>query len=179
MKRWLALLALGILALGVQGGLATLLPRAYVPDLGLLVVVVIGLEWSGFASGILLAAALGFAADLLSGSLMGSHSLLRVLVYCSAALAHRQLNLRGAMPLGLFMAGMTMLYSVLLIALTRFFGLIPVAEWSSLASLFPHAIINAICAPPMSAFVAWMLERLSGDDSFRGGMQLDARGPGS
>jgi rod shape-determining protein MreD len=174
-KRWLALLALGMVALGVQGGLATFIPRAYCPDLGLLVVLAIGLQWKGFSTGLLLATILGFAADLLSGSLLGAHALLRLLVFSSSALARRQLNLRGTPPLATFVAAMTLIYSFLLMALTRYFGVSHGMDWGGLLSVIPQAIVNALCAPAVVVLVESLMERLSRDDTFRGGLELDPR----
>ncbi|HKK50298.1 MAG TPA: hypothetical protein VKA74_01865, partial [Myxococcota bacterium] len=71
MKSFLAILALGLLALIGQGALARLLPPPWCPDIAWLVVVALGLRWPHFLSGLLLAVLLGYAMDLVSGSLMG------------------------------------------------------------------------------------------------------------
>jgi cell shape-determining protein MreD len=174
MKRGLALVAVGILALGIQGGLATLLPRGYCPDLGLLAVLAIGLQWRGMASGMGIAAVLGYSADLLSGSLLGAHALLRILLFSCAYLARRQLNLRGAAPLAVFAAGMTIFYFLGLLGLTSFFSAGEGFRWSEIGALLTQAVANALTAP----LVAWGIDRLwdkLGDDAFRGGLELDSR----
>jgi hypothetical protein len=83
-KRGLALLALGLLALVLQAAAASVLPPAWVPDLCLLVVMGIGIALRSLPVGIVLAAALGYATDLLSGSLLGEHALLRMAGYGAA-----------------------------------------------------------------------------------------------
>ena len=99
MKRGLAVLALGLIALGVQGGMAMSIPRALCPDLGLLVVIAIGLHWREATGGLFLASALGFTADILSSSIFGAHALLRVLVYATTALTRSQMDLRSGAAL--------------------------------------------------------------------------------
>ena len=58
MKRIVALLALGVLAPMVQGAVGTFVPPQYCPDLGLLLVVGLGLCWRSTAGGVLLSATL-------------------------------------------------------------------------------------------------------------------------
>jgi rod shape-determining protein MreD len=176
MKRGLALVAVGILALGIQGGLATLLPRGYCPDLGLLAVLAIGLQWRGMASGMVIAAVLGYSADLLSGSLFGAHALLRILLFCCAYLARRQLNLRGAAPLAVFVAGMTVIYSLGLLGLTSFFSAGEGLRWSEFGALLPQVVVNALTAPLVARGIDWLWDKL-GDDAFRGGLEFDPRRP--
>ncbi len=56
MKRASTLLGLGVAVLVLQGALATVLPPPWCPDLALLVLIGIGLRWSGLAGGLLLGA---------------------------------------------------------------------------------------------------------------------------
>ena len=70
MKSIGALFAIGVLSLVVQGALGRTIPPPWCPDLAWLVVVGIGLRWPHFLSGVVLAVALGYGMDLLSGSLM-------------------------------------------------------------------------------------------------------------
>ena len=90
MTRALAVLALGLLAVIVQGAVAVVLQPPWCPDFALLVVLAIGLRWPGFTSGLLLVSALGYAADIVSGGLRGGHALLRMFVFVSARLAARR-----------------------------------------------------------------------------------------
>jgi cell shape-determining protein MreD len=175
-KRGLAMLAVGLVALGIQGGLATFLPRELCPDLGLLVVLALGLQIQSWTIGFALATVLGYSADLLSGSLFGAHALLRLLTFCSAALVRSQLNLRGTVPLGLFAAVVTMLYAVGLFALTGFFGSASEVRWGSLSLLIPQALVNAFAIPFVFKIVAWLWDRLEGEP-VRRGLELDARRP--
>ena len=121
MKRASTLLGLGLAALVLQGALATLLPPPWCPDLALLVLIGIGLRWQGFAGGLLLAALLGFATDLLSGSLLGQHALLDLFAFSGTVIAARQLNLRGTWPLAFFALVVTFLYGLVMLAITGFF----------------------------------------------------------
>lgn len=173
MKRALVLFAAGLLALVVQSGLAAVIPHPFCPDLGLLVVIAIGLYWEPLPSGFVLAALLGYASDVLSGSLLGQHGLLRLLSFAAARLGGRQLNLRGVVPLAMFAAGLTIVYAIVLHGLLAFFTGSPAPLGSSLGRALIHALANGAAAP----FVAAGIERLcswSGeDDGGRRGFRLE------
>ncbi|MBW2229265.1 MAG: rod shape-determining protein MreD [Deltaproteobacteria bacterium] len=157
MKSGIALLVTGILALVLQGALATFVSPPWCPDLGVLVVICIGLRWRGLAAGLCLAALLGFAADLLSGSLMGQHALLRVVAFASAFFAGRQLNLKGSLPLVIFSAAVTVGYGIALVAVSTFFvGRTPLTL-GGVADLLLHGGINGLVAP----FVYSVITRVS------------------
>lgn len=176
MRHALALIGLGVLALIVQGALAAIIPTPLTPDLGLLVVVAIGLCWRGTASGFAIAALLGFAADLLSASLLGQHALLRLLAFGAARLASGQLNLRGPIPLAVFAGGLTVAYGAGVLALSGFFT--GAWDWSFgwLVSLLQHAFANAVCAPGCLALVAAVSARLGEGEAGRRPLPLEARG---
>lgn len=175
MKRAAVLVGLGLACLILQGGLATILRPPYCPDLALLVVLAIGLRWDTLASGFALAGFLGFATDVMSGSLLGQHALLRLLAFASAALASRQLNLRGPLPLAVFAAGVTVAYGVGVLLLTRFFAAPAPADLSWAIDLVQHAGVNAIFAPWISNAVE-RLSALSGEDeAARRPLRLDPR----
>lgn len=175
MKRGLAVLAFGLIALGVQGGIAMAIPRVLCPDLGLLVVIAIGLHWGENTGGLLLASALGFAADVLSSSIFGAHALLRVLVYATTALTRSQLELRSGAALALFAGAMTIFYAGGLVLLMRFFGSTGEAvRWSGIGALFPHIAVNAIMAPFVSALLVRVCEWAEGEAN-RPGLELDAK----
>lgn len=167
MKRALALLLLGVLATMLQGAVATFAPPLLVPDLGLLMVFAIGFCWRSAAGGVLLAATLGYVADLLSGSLLGQHALLRVLAFGAARLGSRHLNLRGPLPQVVFVAALTSLHALLLATLTSFFagGVGP----GSMApgDLVAHSLVNALCAPVVAGLTARVVSRLGDEDSAR------------
>lgn len=153
MKRVITLLGIGIAALVAQGALATLIAPPWCPDLALLVLIGIGLRWSGIAGGLLVAAFLGYATDLLSGSLLGQHALLDLLVFTATLVATRQLNLRGPWPLAFFAMGMTVIYGLLMLAITGFFvgGVELRLAW--IGSQVIHALVTGACAPTVSALV--------------------------
>jgi cell shape-determining protein MreD len=172
--RWIALFVLGSLAIVVQGALATLISPPWCPDLALLVVLAIGLRWEGVASGLLLVSVLGFGADLASGGLRGGHALLRMFVFISARLATRQLNLGGSLPLASFAAGLTIVYGLAVVSLTRFFTGADLPSWGWL-DLLPHAIVNSVAAPLVSGVVGRLLSAFGDDDEARQRLDL---GPG-
>lgn len=175
MKRGLAVFVLGVVALGIQGGVALVIPRVLCPDVGLLVVIAIGLHWRDATSGLFVASALGFTADILSGSIFGAHALLRVLTYATTALVRSQIDLRGGVALGLFAAGMTIFYALGLFVLVQFFGgAVDGLRWPGIGGLFPHALVNAVFAPVVSAILLRVFAWADGEASRRG-LQIDPR----
>lgn len=174
MKRALAAFVIGLLALGIQAGLATSIPRELCPDLGLLVVIAVGLHWDDATSGLLVSSALGFAADLLSAAVFGAHALLRVLAFTVTAVVRSQVDLRGGATLALFAANLTLLYSLgvlFLSGLTAGSG--EAVSWSGIGGMFPHAAINGVFAPVVYALVSRVCDRAEGEAS-RPGLEIDA-----
>lgn len=174
MRRVLALLVFGLIALGVQSGLATVLPRQFCPDLGLLVVIAMGLHWQEATRGLLVASALGFAADFLSSSIFGAHALLRLLAYVTTALVRSQMDLRSGVALGLFVGGVTIFYGLGLFSLMGIFGFsLHESWWSGIGGMFPQAVVNALLAPLVSSLVGRLSEWAEGESS-RPGLEIDA-----
>ncbi len=169
MKSILAVLLLGFAALVVQGALALTLPPPWCPDLAWLVVIGLGLRWPGFLSGLLIAVPLGYAMDLLSGSLMGQHAFMRVVSYIIAAIASRQLDMSGGLPVSIFVFGMTIFYGLGIVATLSFFSGSNVIGVDVISSAFGHAIANVIAAGPMIALVERVVDRFSDDDVGRRG----------
>jgi len=165
MKQGIALFALGVLALMLQGALATIVGPNLCPDLGLLVVLALGLRWPNLPSGVWLAAGLGYVTDLLSGSLLGQHALLRGMAFLAARLGSRQLNLRGALPLTTFVAAVSVLYGVALLSLTDFFTGGIELGWRWFGGLLVHSSINALLAPSISSLVGRVWASLGEDES--------------
>ncbi len=157
MKRVLALLAIGAFAPMAQGAVGTFVPLHYCPDFGLLLVVGLGLCWRSAAGGVALSATLGFIADLLSGSLLGQHMLLRIFAFGAARVCSRQLNLRGVIPQATFVAVLTAVSALGTGALTAFFSAGPGVDGEMLRELIPHALINGAFAP----LGVWFVERIS------------------
>jgi rod shape-determining protein MreD len=145
------------------------LPLHWFPDLGLLLVVGLGLCWRSTAGGMVMAAALGLIADLLSGSLLGQHVLLRMFAFGAARSCSQQLNLRGARPLAIFVVGLTLASGVGSAVLTSFFMAGPGPERELLRELIPHSLINGVCAPLSVSIVERITSWLGEAD---GGQQL-------
>jgi rod shape-determining protein MreD len=152
-KRAVALLALCALAPMVQSVVGRFVPLHLFPDLGLLLVVGLALSWRSTAVGIVLAAALGLIADLLSGSLLGQQTLLRMFAFGATRSCSQQLNLRGARPLAIFVVGLTLATGIGSAVLTSFFMAGPGLEREMLRELLPHALINGVVAPVGVAIV--------------------------
>ena len=175
MKRLTVLALIGILALVVQGALATLIRPPYCPDLALLAVITIGLRWRGLALGLCLAALLGFSADLLSGSLMGQHALLRLFAFASAFLAGRQLNLKGSLPFAVFAGSLSLAYSLAICAVSAFFIGGSALTWVDVGALLQHAVVNGIAAPWMLSLVTRVLSWAGEDDAAARTLHIDAQ----
>jgi cell shape-determining protein MreD len=77
---FLAVLFLGLAMTMIQGAIPFVISPPWCPDLCMLVVIAVGLYWRRWYSGLLLAMALGFFADVLSGSLLGTHALVSLSV---------------------------------------------------------------------------------------------------
>jgi cell shape-determining protein MreD len=152
MRSSVTLLVVGLLALMLQGALARMLPPPWCPDLAWLVVVALGLRWPGFISGLVLVGLLGFATDLVSGSLMGQHALMRVLTYLAAALAAR--------------------HGLAIVATLSFFVGSAGIGLHVLGEAFVHALVNALVATPALVGVERLIARLSDDELGRRGLPL-------
>ena len=161
------MIAVGLLALVLQGALARSIPPPWCPDLGWLVVVALGLRWPRFLSGVLAAVILGYSMDLLSGSLMGQHALMRLLTYLAAALAARQLDLSGALPVSILVFGGTLVYGVATVAILAFFTGAGGVDLNVLIDAVCHGIANVLAAGPMLSLVERVLARFSDEEGGR------------
>ena len=176
MKRVLGLLGLGAVALTLQGAVASFLPPRFCPDLGFLLVVALGLCWRSAVGGVCVAGAIGYTTDLLSGSLLGQHALLRLAAYAVARFGNRHLNLRGALPQMVFVAVLTCANAFAMALLTSFFspgtgvGMVAVRE------LLPQAVANALFAPPVALATARAVARLGDEDGGQRVLPLARRG---
>jgi rod shape-determining protein MreD len=146
-KQALVLLMAGIAATLAQGALNTLVPARFTPDLGFLIVIALGLRWRSTAGGLVLAVLLGFTADLLSGSLLGEHALLRLLTFLAARAASRHLNVRGLLPQAVFVMVFTAGNAVGVGMLNIFFTSGGGLDLVMLRDVLPHALVNACVAP--------------------------------
>jgi len=174
-KQGLVLLALGVVALMVQGVVTQVLPAQLVPDFGLLLVVAIAVCLRGAASGVVLAALLGYATDLLSGSLLGQHALLRMAAYGVARFGSARLNLRGPLPQALFVGLLSVAHAVGLWGLFAFFAADSGTPLLTLRELLLHALVNGIAGPFVTQGVGALLGRLGDDEASQRPLRLEPR----
>ena len=139
----------------------------------------VALCWEGAASGLVIAALLGYVADLLSGSMLGQHALLRLLVFSVTFLTCRKINLRGALPVISFAAAVAAAYALGAQLLTAFFWGEAALRSSWLGDLLPQALVTALLAPWAASAVAWLWAWLGDEAAGRRSLQLDARGRAS
>ena len=175
MKRTLLILLIGIAAPVLQGALNTFIPARFAPDLGLLVVIALGLHWRNTAGGLVLAATFGFAADLLSGSLLGQQALLRLLAFGAARIASGHLNLRGAVPQSFFVVGITAINALGVAILNVFFTAGGGFDLVMLRDLLSHMLVNALFASPISRLVEIVATAFSDDEGARRALRITPR----
>jgi len=168
-KSLLAVLLLGFAALVVQGALARTIPPPWCPDLAWLVVIGLGLRGPRVLSGVFVAVPLGYAMDLLSGSLMGQHAFMRLISYLVAAVGSRQLDLSGGLPVSIFVFGMTVLYGLGIVATLSFFVGSDAIGFDVVTSALGHAVANVIAAGPMIGLVEHALARFSDEEAAQRG----------
>ena len=168
------MLLVGIAIPMAQGGLNTFVSPRFTPDLGFLVVIALGLHWRSAPGGLAIAAAIGFCADLLSGSLLDELALLRMLAFTAARIASRHLNLRGPLPQAAFVFVLTATNVLGISLLEAFFTSGDPFDIAMLQDLPGHAAINALFAPFVSRFVGALLTALDSDESGRRTVNLPA-----
>jgi rod shape-determining protein MreD len=175
-KRAAALLGFGIAAVLAQGVVNGFVPARFTPDLSLLVVVAVGLHWRGAAGGVAIATLLGFAADLMSASLLGEHALLRLLEFGAARFASRHLNLRGPIPQAVFVVVLTAANALGIGLLNSFFTARGGIDLVMLRNVVPHAFANALFAPLFSRLFENLTNALGDDEGGRRLLRLEPRG---
>jgi rod shape-determining protein MreD len=173
-KRAAALLLVGLLIPVAQGAVAPFLPSGACPDLGLLLVIGFGVSLRSTAAGIAVAAWIGFVSDLLSGSLLGQHALLRVLAFGAARLTSLHMNMRGPFTQMALGGALTLLSALGTVALTAFFAS-GAASFAPAAEIAWHTAVNAAVAPLAVAAVGRLLGLL-GEDDGRRVLRLEPRG---
>jgi rod shape-determining protein MreD len=165
-------LLVGIVLMMVQGAVNAFVPAHFVPNVGLLVVVGVGLHWRSAAAGVAITALLGFAADLLSGSLLGEQALLGFAVFAAARLSSQQLNLRGALPQAVFVLALVCVHALGTLLLDGFFGArTAIAPWM-LRVLPIYAAVNAIFAPVVIRGVGALAAALGKEEGVRRQVRL-------
>lgn len=178
MKRAIVVLLVGYAAVMIQGSVNAFLPPHLTPNLGLLIIIAVGLFWRSAASGIVIAAVLGFTADILSGSLLGEQALLGMLAFLAARFGSQHLNLRGALPQALFVFGYTVVNAFGIGILDEFFDLRAGILSMMLQFLPIHALANAVCAPFVAHGVEVLTNSFGSEEGGRRQVHLPAaRGP--
>jgi rod shape-determining protein MreD len=161
MRPALALFAVGIAALLLRSVLSGVLPSGLGPDLGLVVVVALGLQLPG-TTGLLLAAALGGVVDVLTGALLGQHAALFVMAFGLTRLAASQLDLGRGRPIFFLVAALSVAHGLSAVALSRLFG--SWASWPGPERLLGQAGLDATLALLLLPLLARLVHRLSDDD---------------
>ena len=174
MKRALVLAGLAFVALVVQAVAARVVPAQWCPDLGLLIVVGLGLALRSPATGVVLSAVVGYLSDLLSGSLLGQHMLLRMCAFGAARVGSRRLNLRGPVPLAIFTAALSAGHGLALWALVAFFASGTAPSPPPVVDFAAQALVNGLLAPLVAACVARLCQAL-GDEEGARLMRLEPR----
>jgi cell shape-determining protein MreD len=126
--------------------------------------------------GICVAGAIGYTSDLLSGSLLGQHALLRLAAYGVARFGNRHLNLRGALPQAIFVAVLTCANAFGMALLTSFFSPGTGVGMVAIRDLLPQAVANALFAPLVASGTARILARLGDEDGGQRVLPLAPRG---
>jgi rod shape-determining protein MreD len=175
-KRVLGLLGLGAVALTLQGAVASFLPARFCPDLGFLLVVALGLCWRSAVGGVCVSGAIGFVTDLLSGSLLGQHALLRMAAHGLARLGNRHLSLRGALPQAIFVSVLTCANAFAMALITSFFSPGSAVAGIALRELLPQAVANALIFPLVASLTARTVARLGDEDGGQRILPLSPRG---
>ena len=175
MKQPLALLALGLLLLMVQGAVGLVVPVRFLPDLGLVLVVAIALSLRSPVVGVTLAALLGFATDVFSSSLLGQHALVRMALYGIARFGAVHLNLRGPLPQAVVIGGLCFAQALGIAALSSFFAAGSVSAVVTLRALLPQALVTGVLGPLLAAGVAALAARLADDESGQRPVRLEPR----
>ena len=175
MRPALALLLLGWLAALVQGGLAHLLPGWAVPDFSLLVTIAAASALEpGY--GLVVAAAIGLGADMVSGPLLGEFAFLRLIELAVARLVAGKLDLRRGLPLTVFAFALVGIDGLAQVGLGRLFlGSFPLQP-VELLGLAARGLVTAPLAPSAAALSRRLRESLDETEARRD-MRLDTRRP--
>lgn len=175
MRPALAVALLGLLAVALQGALADLLPRSLVPELGLLATLAAALLL-GPASGMLVAFAVGLAADTLSGALLGQNALLHLVAFAVTGAVGKSLDLGRLLPLVVFAWALVAGHVLASLGISwLFLGPLPVL-WQDVSTLAPRVLVSGGLAPFTTGLARRLLRRLD-ERADRRAMRLDTRRP--
>ena len=149
MKNIARLGGVGLALVLAQVLLSEVLPARARPDLVLVFALAMGLR-SGGTRGLFLAFALGFVADVLSGSPLGLFALLRGTACALTRIFDRALYLRAPVPWTAYVAGYTLLDGCLLGLALRVFLPESALGWGTILSRLPGEIVlTALVAAPL------------------------------
>jgi rod shape-determining protein MreD len=175
-RRPLTLVALGLAALLLQGGIATHVPRAYVPDLAFLIVVTCGLHLPG-VRGLLVVAWLGYTADLLSGAPLGEHAVLWVGLWGLTGIVNRRLDLRRVPPLMVAVAAFTLAETAAFVLLQSGVLGLPTIDTTLFVTLGWQILANTLAAPLVWGATVSVLALTAPEEGARRTVRLDTRRP--
>jgi rod shape-determining protein MreD len=171
-----ALVGLALAVVVLEGALAALLPPALLPDLALLLTVAAAVAAPAVAA-LLLAAGLGYAGDVLSGTLLGQTALLRIVAFAATRFVHGQFHLERGVPLATFCFVLSLLDALGLAALSHLFlGASPIGV-DAVPVALSRALLNAALAPGAHRLVARLLATLQEGDARRREVRFDTRRP--
>jgi cell shape-determining protein MreD len=175
-RRPLLLLGLGLSALVVQGALAVHAPRGALPNLAFLVVLALGVTLPG-AAGLCVAAALGYAADLLSGAPPGLHALLFLGAFGLARLASARIDLRRGLPFAVAAVALTVAAAFAFAALAPLFGRRGGLHAALFATLAWQLPVHALAAPLVLAAARALAALGSPEELGRRPVRIEPRRP--
>jgi cell shape-determining protein MreD len=163
----LVLLLVGAVGQLLAGALARFVPGALCPDVTLLVCVALALR-VGDARALLAAAALGYGADLLSGSPFGLSALLAVLAFALTRLADGSLELRRPLATAALVAALTPTLALAGLGAALFFDTpMSVGGFRFVGALVLRTVVNVAAAPVVDALALLITARTGDDDLAR------------
>jgi len=167
----LVLFVLGLIAMVAEGAAASFLPALLCPDLALLLVIAMALNLGG-ARALLASAALGYAADVLSGAPLGQHALLHVLAFGAASIANHALELRTPLAQAALAGVLTLFNGTLLSVIGAMLGGSFVVDLRFLLQLASQAALSCVFAPLVCALVDAVAARTSEEEPPRRSVPL-------
>ena len=175
MREALVLLLAGVLALALESALLAHAPAAIVPAFALLFPMAAALLLGPFA-GLVVCAALGFGADMLSSALFGQHALLRLVEFALVRTIAGQFDLVRPVPFALFAFGLALADAAGSAALIEFFLGAFEADPRALGAVALRGIATAVAAPLVLAF-ARRVTSFGGELDPRREMRLETKRP--
>jgi len=175
-RRILVLAGLSLAMLILQSVATAVLPARFVPDLALLLAIAAGVS-AGVIEGMLLATGVGYGADLLSGSLLGHHALLRLAVFLATRVLSAQFHLKRGLPLACCVVGLTVADALGTAVLGWLFTGDPILGLHAPLDLMSRALVNALFAPLVVALLDTVLELLTEREARRRDVRLETRRP--